>query len=272
MSGVEVVGHDAYARVIRCPDGRPQIVRFRLDGTSRARSVRMSTSSPVEKRVLRELANHLFGLDLDVTSAEAVLAEDPILAPIVARQQGARIPGTGDPFELAVRAVLGQQLSVARAAQLASAVAETWGEAVPDPQPGLTHAFPGPEALINADLSGMGLPAARQKAITVLAQRLLDAELTLDRTRPLRETTDALLAVPGIGPWTCAYVALRALGDLDSIPTQDLGLRTAISDNSVPATQRQLAARAEAWRPWRGLAAVHLWTTLLPDFSDRNRR
>lgn len=266
MSGVEVVGPDSYARVIRRPDGVPGIVRFTFDSPARSNVVHMTGTRLLDSRVLREVADQVFGLSSDLRLAEDGLAKDPTLAPIIARQRGVRVPGTPDPFELAVRAVLGQQISVSRAAQLASKLSRTWGEAVPEPASGLTHAFPGPEALVNADLSRLGLPSLRRRAVSALARRVLDGDLVLDGTRSLSHTTEALLAVPGIGPWTCAYVALRALGDLDSIPTQDLGLRAAVSDDGIPVTATQLSCRAEAWRPWRGVAAVHLWTTLLPEF------
>lgn len=268
MGGVEAVGEDSYKRVIHCPDGVPRIAHFSFAATTLSSAVRVTVSQPVETRVLHEAVNRLFGFEYDVKQAEAALARDATLGHIVAQQRGLRIPGTPDPFELAVRAILGQQVSVARAAHVASVLSQTLGETVPVPALGLTHAFPRPEALADADLAPFGLPLIRQRAISTLAARILEGDLFLDGTKSLADTTHALLAVPGIGPWTCAYIALRALGDLDSIPLEDLGLRTAVSEGGVPVSSRQLARRAEAWRPWRGLAAVHLWTTLLPEFRS----
>lgn len=265
VSGMEVVGTDSYARVVRSAEGWPRIVRFGFDDIARARVVRVSSVAPFERRDLKLLAERLFGLGCLVQSAEDALSMDPVLTRLIAQQKGLRVPGTPDSFELAVRAILGQQVSVARAARLAAEIARNWGDAVPEPESGLTHAFPGPQRLAQADLGAVGLPAVRRQAITTLARRVLDGGLILDGTTSLQRTTEALRTVPGIGPWTCAYIALRALGDLDSIPVQDLGLRLAASGDGVPLSPTELAVRAEAWRPWRGLAAVHLWTTLLAD-------
>lgn len=204
-------------------------------------------------------------LDSAVQMAEAELARDAILGPIVARQAGLRIPGTPDGFELAVRAILGQQVSVVRAARVGSEICRRFGDIVPTPASGLTHAFPAPAALVDADLTQFGLPRVRQRAISALAASVLDAQLFLDGTMSVREATKVLRAVPGIGPWTTSYIALRALGDIDSIPLQDVGLRTAISYGGAMISPSRLELVAEAWRPWRGLAAMHLWTTLLRD-------
>ena len=267
MPGVELVGPDFYCRVVRLPDGVPQIARFRVGETEPSGGVRVTVSQAVNRQVLRQVVNGIFRLDSAVQLAEAELARDAILGPIVARQAGLRIPGTPDGFELAVRAILGQQVSVVRAARVASAICRRFGDVVPSPALGLTHAFPAPAALVDADLTQFGLPRMRQRAISALAANVLDARVFLDGTMSVSETTKALGAVPGIGPWTTSYIALRALGDLDSIPLQDVGLRTAISHGGPMVSPIRLELVAEAWRPWRGLAATHLWTTLLPDFQ-----
>lgn len=197
----------------------------------------------------------LWDLDTDPAAAWAVLGEDPVLAPLVAARPGLRVPGTADRFELAVRAVLGQQVSVERATGLAERLVRRHGERLDQADGGLTHRFPSPAALAAADLSGLGVPGARARAVQSLARAVAGGTLSLDGAAGA-EAAERLLALPGIGPWTAGYIAMRALRDPDALPVGDLGLRRALA----ALTDEPLAERAGRWRPWRAYAALQLWT------------
>jgi len=205
----------------------------------------------------------LLDLDADPHAVRQVLGGDPLLAPLVERRPGLRVPGSFDGFETAVRAVLGQQVSVAAARTLAGRLVRRCGEALPQPVGTVTHRFPSPAALAEADLSGLGLTGSRERALRALAAAVASGELDLSGGADPAETADRLLALPGVGPWTAAYLAMRALGDPDAFPAGDLGLRTAVRalTGSSP-TPRELTERAEAWRPWRAYAVMHLWASL----------
>lgn len=202
----------------------------------------------------------LLDLDADPAAVDAVLAADPAMAPLVAARPGLRVPGAVDGFELAVRAVLGQQVSVAGARTLAGRLAAAVGEPVLRAEHGtaassaaddvLTRAFPTAAAVAEADLAGLGLTGGRRRALQALAREVASGRLLLDRGADRSEARARLLALPGIGPWTAEYVALRALGDPDAWPGTDLVLRRLVA---------ALGARPERWRPWRGYGAVHLW-------------
>jgi AraC family transcriptional regulator of adaptative response / DNA-3-methyladenine glycosylase II len=174
----------------------------------------------------------------------------------VRRRPGLRIPGAWDAFECAVRAVVGQQVSVAAGRTFVTRLVERCGTKLARPGDGLTHLFPSPEALAAADLVGIGLVPARAHTLAALARAVGDGTLRLDG--PADEVRAALRELPGIGEWTAEYVALRALGEPDAFPSGDLVLRRVAAEGHT-LTPRALAERAEAWRPWRGYAAVHLW-------------
>lgn len=268
VDGMEVVGALDYARVIRRGNGPAGIIRvdFREPDPAGPAVVLTPSRSTLDGQ---DICNRIFGFGIELEPAETMLMADSALRPIIARQRGLRIPGTPDPFELAVRAILGQQISVARAARLAATLVERCGERVSASAYNLAYAFPGPDALTQADLAELRIPEARRRAISELSRRVVHGDVVLDGSVQPAEATAMLVAVPGIGPWTAAYIGLRGLGDLDAFPVQDLGLRTAIRPEGGPVTADQLAIQAEAWRPFRGLAAVHLWTTLLPEFRTQ---
>ena len=192
----------------------------------------------------------LFDLRADPAPIVAHLERDPVLRPLL--RPGMRVPGAWDPFEMAVRAILGQQISVERARIIAGAIALEHGEPLFEPAQGLTHLFPTAARLAEVELRGM--PAARSRAIRLLAQAVRDGKLVLDGARELESAIAQLTALPGIGRWTAEVIALRALGEPDAFPAGDLGLR-----KSLGLEERELLARAEAWRPWRGYAALALW-------------
>ncbi|MDQ1447527.1 MAG: AraC family transcriptional regulator, partial [Actinomycetota bacterium] len=194
----------------------------------------------------------LFDLDADPTVIDTALARDRTLRPMVRARRGVRVPGAIDPFEVSVRAVLGQQVSVGAATKLAGRLVERHGRAVPGVGAlGLTHLFPDAATLARADLTDVGLTRARARAVNAFAASVATGDLELHRARDLDHTLAALQVFPGFGPWTAHYVAMRACGERDAFPASDLGLRRALGGDP--------AARAEAWRPWRAYGAIQIW-------------
>jgi AraC family transcriptional regulator of adaptative response / DNA-3-methyladenine glycosylase II len=194
----------------------------------------------------------LFDLDADPTVIDTALARDRTLRPMVRARRGVRVPGAIDPFEVSVRAVLGQQVSVGAATKLAGRLVERHGRAVPGVGAlGLTHLFPDAATLARADLTDVGLTRARARAVNAFAASVATGDLELHRARDLDHTLAALQVLPGFGPWTAHYVAMRACGERDAFPASDLGLRRALGGDPT--------ARAEAWRPWRAYGAIQIW-------------
>jgi AraC family transcriptional regulator of adaptative response / DNA-3-methyladenine glycosylase II len=206
----------------------------------------------------------MLDLDADPAAVDDVLGADPALAPIVTGAPGRRVPASPDAPELAIRAVLGQQVSVAGARTLTARVVTAAGTALPEPVGTLTHAFPRPEALAEADLGAVGLTGARRRTVHALAAALAGGSIPLDAGADREEAGRALLAVPGIGPWTAALVGLRGLADPDVWLPGDLALRkslTALGSSDTDATTR--------WRPWRSYAVLHLWALAVPSLFTR---
>jgi AraC family transcriptional regulator of adaptative response / DNA-3-methyladenine glycosylase II len=173
-----------------------------------------------------------------------------------------RVPGTLNGFELAVRAILGQQVSIAGARTMVGRLVQALGEPLSRPVGTLTHLFPSPERVAQANLQMLGLTTRRAAALRALAEGVATGAIVLDRGADRTQTISRLLAVPGIGPWTGAYIGMRALGDPDAFPATDLGLHHALKQSGYALSPRRLAAHAEAWRPWRSYAVMHLWTSL----------
>lgn len=192
-----------------------------------------------------ERCRFLLDLDADPAAIDAALAADPVLAPLVAAAPGRRVPRAFDAAEMALRAVLGQQVSTAAAATHAARLVRDAGEPIDDPGGGLTHLFPTPAAVAAVDPETLRLPRTRRATLLGLARALAGG---LD----LRDG-EALLALPGVGPWTQQTVAMRALGDRDAFMPTDLGVAAALKALGVTA------ARAERWRPYRAYAVQHLW-------------
>jgi 3-methyladenine DNA glycosylase/8-oxoguanine DNA glycosylase len=191
----------------------------------------------------------------------AALGRDPALAPLVGARPGLRVPGAWDPYELGVRAVLGQHISVAAATHLSGKVAAAFGEPVDVGDPAMTRRFPAPAVLAEADLAGVGMPVARAEGVRSFAGAVAAGDLALDGARGLETLVGELEAIRGIGPWTAHYIAMRACAEPDAFPSADLGLRRAAGNGGGPISPAELETRAEAWRPWRAYAAMHLWTT-----------
>ncbi len=210
---------------------------------------------------VRRLARRMFDLDTDLAAFLRTARRDRLLGPLVARSPGLRLPQLPDPFEAAVRAIVGQQVSVAGARTVVDRINRRLG----DPLPGGAglFAFPLPQTLAAAppaDLAALGLTRAKVGALIAVATATCDGTLDWPRLRTAspEAAQAALVALPGIGPWTASYLRMRALGDADAFPAADLGILKALAH----PTAAQVAALAEAWRPYRAYAAIHLWRSL----------
>lgn len=209
-----------------------------------------------------ERARRIFDLGADSSCIAEHLARSPRLKPLVDAMPGLRVPGAWDGFELAVRAILGQQVTVQGATTLAGRVVRAFGTPLPAPSGSLTHLFPCPRDLAEADLGRVGLPRARAQAIRNLASAVAEGRVTIDASLGaggLDEAVARLTAIDGLGPWTAHYIAMRALAEPDAFPETDLGLRRALADGDAPAASAEVLRAAEAWRPWRSYAAMLLW-------------
>ena len=205
----------------------------------------------------------VFDLGADVAAIGAHLAQDPLLAPLIAERPGLRAPGGWDGFELAVRAVLGQQVTVEAGRKLGSRLTQICGTALPAAQrsrPSLRLAFPTAAQVAAADLSALGMPNARKEALVALAQAALQDAALFQPQGTVEETVARLRAIRGIGDWTAHYIALRAVRETDAFPASDVGLlRGAAIGAGARPSPAVLQDRAETWRPWRAYAAQHLW-------------
>ena len=261
IRGVELVSSDRYARTIEI-DGVYGVVVVEPSSDNALRiAVRFPRLSALPTIIAR--LRRVFDLSADPEAIDTQLAEDHLLAPLVAARPGLRVPGAWDGFELAVRAVLGQQITVAAAAGLAGKLVAQYG--LPMSGTGLeterlTHVFPRPEHLVSADLSALGMPRTRAATLASLAAAVVANPQILQTARSLTECVTGLRALPGIGEWTAQYIAMRQFREPDAFPADDIGLLHAFADaQGMRSTSRGLLARAERWRPWRAYAAQHLW-------------
>jgi AraC family transcriptional regulator, regulatory protein of adaptative response / DNA-3-methyladenine glycosylase II len=188
-----------------------------------------------------------------------VLGDDPLIGALVQAAPGRRVPGAVDGAELAVRAVIGQQVSVAGAATVAGRLAALCGERLAAPVGAVTHVFPSPAALAGLPEDAFPMPRSRGRALIALGSAIAAGEVDLQPGADPDAAEAALLALPGIGPWTAAYVRLRALADRDAFPAADLGLKRALEQLGADGSPRAATALAERWRPLRAYAAQHLW-------------
>jgi AraC family transcriptional regulator, regulatory protein of adaptative response / DNA-3-methyladenine glycosylase II len=276
IPGVEHVHQDAYWRTLRVA-GAPTVLCVSRRSAGRAGvPVLAVTAWPAPagmKRALRARVAHVFDLGADPARVLAALGRDPLVGASVRAVPGLRVPGAWDGFELGVRAVLGQQVTVAGARTLAARLVARHGVPLPGPiaaslasrgdAPALTHLFPEPGALATANLDGMGLTGARIETLHTLAAATARGELLLEPGADWEEARRRLLALRGIGPWTADYVAMRALGEHDAFPAADLGIRNALARmHGAPCSTRQAELASLAWRPFRSYAVMHLWRSL----------
>jgi len=248
---VEAVDGASYHRALRLPHGPATVELAPADGHVAA-ALHLSDMRDLAPAVAR--CRRLLDLDADPTAIDAVLAQDPALAPAVAKEPGVRVPRAVDGFEIAVRAVVGQQISVPGARKVLTRL-------VAAQPPGNERLFPDPEALLDLPDEAFAMPAARRATLRALAQAVAAGELDLDGGADRTETEGRLLALPGVGPWTAGYVLLRALGDPDVFLPTDLAVRRGATALGLPGTPTALDEHAARWRPWRSYAVIRLWRT-----------
>jgi AraC family transcriptional regulator, regulatory protein of adaptative response / DNA-3-methyladenine glycosylase II len=252
VAGVEEVIDATYRRSLALSGGGGWVAL-----TADAAEVRceLGVDDPADAGEAVERCRRLFDLGADPAPIRAVLEADPLLAPLVRRRPGVRVPGAADGFEVAVRAIVGQQVSVAGARTVLGRLVARFGEPLAAPQGTLTHRFPAPEALAELDPGTLPFPRARGLALRELARLAAAGELRLEPGPGAREALKVLASIPGVGPWTTSYVAMRALGDPDVFLAGDVGVRNALERLGPTADP-------ERWRPWRSYAVIHLWRSL----------
>jgi AraC family transcriptional regulator, regulatory protein of adaptative response / DNA-3-methyladenine glycosylase II len=262
IPGVEQVDTDSYRRV------------FAIDGSVGAlRVTRVSGADMLQLEV--DVANNkllpliearvrrMFDLDADIATINAHLGARRHLKRSVALHPGQRLPGGWDGFEIAIRAVLGQQVTVAAARTLTERVVRKFGVVVELPSGEQTLLFPTPRTLADADLGGLGITGARMRTLQAIARAVRDGDIDFHAGQPLAEFVAKWTAVPGIGEWTAHYLAMRGLGHVDAFPAADIVLRKAVARDGVPVATAALAAMAERWRPYRAYAVLHLWRSTM---------
>jgi AraC family transcriptional regulator, regulatory protein of adaptative response / DNA-3-methyladenine glycosylase II len=259
IPGVESIEDGVYRRTIGL-EGTQGVVEIRPTANTFLLAMITVERLPALAAIAARL-RQLFDLEADPEPIAAHLGRDPALASRLAVRPGLRVPGAWDTFELAVRAMLGQQVSVSAASTLAGRLAATFGERLRTPNAGrdLRVLFPEAKALAHADLSSIGLPRARATAISSLAAAVVRDPLLLRTTNSVEDTMAKLVTLPGIGSWTAEYIAMRALREPDAFPVGDLGLLRAMRRHLVRPSPVLLQRRAERWRPWRAYAAMLLW-------------
>jgi AraC family transcriptional regulator, regulatory protein of adaptative response / DNA-3-methyladenine glycosylase II len=251
IPGVEAVADGTYARTLRLAHGGAVAALTPEPGSLRC-ELRLDDVRDLTAAVAR--CRRLFDLDADPVTVSSHLGADQSLAPLVRERPGLRVPGAIDGFELAIRAIVGQQVSVAGARTVLGQLATEYGEPIAE-SPALARRFPAPEALAEADAASLPMPRGRARALIEVARLSASGELVLDAGTDPAEAREQLLAIPGIGPWTADYVAMRALGDPDVFLAGDVALKRALALLGGDP-------RPERWRPWRSYAVMHLWRSL----------
>jgi AraC family transcriptional regulator of adaptative response / DNA-3-methyladenine glycosylase II len=272
LPGVEALDGTSYRRTLRLPHGHAVVT---LAAPVPGRDGSDETGGPAYVGAdlvlsdLRDLTTavarcrQLLDLDADPVAVGEALRNDPLIGAVVTRDPGRRVPGATEGFELAVRAVIGQQVSVAGARTVASRLVRSAGDALPEPIGTLTHLFPTPEALVElakSDPDAYAMPASRRRALVALAEAVGGGDVVIDSGADPVELRRSLVALPGIGSWTADYVAMRALRDPDAFMPTDLGIRRGAKALGLPDNPAQLLAVSERWRPWRSYAMSHLWS------------
>lgn len=257
VPGVEEWRDGAYRRTLTLPYGHGIVA---LTPHPDHIACRLSLTDPRDLTLAISRCRWLLDLDADPVAVDDQLRADPLLAPLIDKAPGRRVPRTVDGAEFAVRAVLGQQVSTAAARTHAARLVTAHGIPVDDPEGGLTHLFPTTEALACLDPEQLALPRSRRTTLTTLVGALADGSLRLGTDSDWEKARAELIALPGFGPWTVEVIAMRALGDPDAFLPTDLGIRRAAEELGLPSTPAALTARAAAWRPWRAYAVQYLWT------------
>lgn len=257
IPGIERVGADSYERVVG-PTAASAWLRVNADDKRPELRLELQCGDPRLIPGIVRGVRRLFDLDADLAAVHAVLKPSPILAKAIRRRPGLRVPGAWDGFELAVRAVLGQQVSVAAATTMARRLVDRYGAVRADAPTGLDRAFPSPEDVRDAPLEALGLPASRANTIRELAKAVIEGRIDFGVGQGLDEFIERFITLPGIGRWTAHYVAMRALSHPDAFPAGDLVLQQVLGGDTR-LSEKATDASSQAWRPWRAYAVLHLW-------------
>lgn len=260
IAGIEATHGDTYRRTITLPHG-PAIIALHqpLDKTATTVNCTLHLTELRDLTTAVRRCRRLLDLDADPHAVSQTLGADPALADVVAASPGLRVPGACDPAEYAVRAVIGQQISVAAARTVTVRIASRYGTPLEHPDGELTHTFPTPQALAGADPSDLPMTAARKRTLISLCTALSDGTVNFDVASDPTDVMAELVRLPGIGPWTAGYIAMRGLGAPDVFLETDLGVLRGARALGLPDQPRQLLVHAERWRPWRSYAVLHLW-------------
>jgi AraC family transcriptional regulator of adaptative response / DNA-3-methyladenine glycosylase II len=259
LPGVSEADGNRHRRTLRLPRGSGVVTLEPVDGHIRC-TLRLEKMADLTSAVRQ--CRRLLDLDADPASVAEVLAKDRHLRALVNKRPGLRAPGAVDGTELAMQAILGQQVSLAAARTLATRLVTAHGDVIKIADATLTHLFPAADRIATADLSVLGVPATRQATIRALAGAIASGALPLDPGADRADVHQRLLSIPGIGEWSAGYIVMRALGDPDTFLAGDLGIKRAGTRLGIGSTPREISARATAWRPWRSYATHQLWATL----------
>ncbi|MDQ6796542.1 MAG: helix-turn-helix domain-containing protein, partial [Actinomycetota bacterium] len=259
VAGVEEWREGAYRRTLRLPHGNGIVS---LAPAADHIDCRLSLGDMRDLAAAINRCRRLLDLDADPVAVDDQLGGDPALSASVASAPGLRVPRCVDPDELAIRAVLGQQVSTAAARTHASRLVKAHGERVVDPDGGLSDLWPPPSSLVDLDPETLALPRSRRATIVALADALGSGRVDLGPSADWERARTELLALGGVGPWTAEIIAMRGLGDPDAFPVTDLGVMRGAAAMGLDAMSARLTRRADAWRPWRAYAVQHLWAAL----------
>jgi AraC family transcriptional regulator of adaptative response / DNA-3-methyladenine glycosylase II len=272
IPGVEAFDGTTYRRSLRLPHGNGTVEMTPADGHVMA-VFSLGDLRDLTTAVAR--CRHLFNLDADPVAVDETLGRDPLLRPFVRSVPGRRVAGSTDGFEMAIRAVVGQQVSVAGARTVLGKLVAAAGRRLNEPRPPITHGFPAPGDLAEVAATrpeAFLMPSGRRRAVRALAEAVADGRLVIDPGADPAELEAGLLVLPGIGPWTASYVTMRALGDPDAFLPTDLGLRRAAARLGQRDDPASLVSLAESWRPWRAYALGHLWSVPTTRTTDTNTK
>ncbi|MGV0746071.1 DNA-3-methyladenine glycosylase 2 family protein [Mycolicibacterium sp. XJ870] len=259
VPGVEEVRGDSFRRTLRLPHGNGVVGLCPHPDHVRCELV-LDDFRDLSAAIAR--CRRLLDLDADPEAVVDALGADSDLGAVVAKAPGQRIPRTVDEAELAIRVVIGQQVSIKAARTHVGRLVAAYGTAVRDENGGLSHVFPSVTDLAEIDPGHLAMPQSRKRTVTALVRALAEGDLTLDPGCDWDRAREQLLALPGVGPWTAEVIALRGLGDPDAFPATDLGVRLAAEQLGLPTEPAALTTHSARWRPWRAYATQHLWTTL----------
>ena len=262
IPGIERVDESSYRRVFAL-DGHVGELSVTHAAHGHALDLRIDFADAAHIPDIVARVRRMFDLDADIAAINTHLGRHRQLKACIARHPGQRLPGGWDGFEIAIRAVLGQQVTVAAARTLTERVVRKFGHEVATPQSGKVHLFPTPETLAEADLSGLGITGARIATLRAIAAAVRDGRVDFRADRPLAEFVREWTALPGIGDWTAHYLAMRGLAHADAFPAADIILRKAVARDGRPVPTRALEELSQAWRPYRAYAVLHLWRSTM---------